>query len=120
MARYIRLAGLARGHRRRSSLANTQRSEDNIWVAAGDPISDDLWDGVCLSRICPSGITWAHNTGWYWHAYNSAGASNSNVWGIFQGPAPHFAGGQRSRNALVGMYGKPALERRLSTASIRT
>ena len=50
--------------------------------------------------------TWEPNTGWYWHAYNSAGASGSNMWGIFQGRASIHRGrlGQQS----VGMYGKPA------------
>ena len=33
------------------------------------------------------------NTGWYWHAYNSAGAPDSNVWGIFPGAATKLPGG---------------------------
>ena len=37
--------------------------------------------------------TWEPKTGWYWHAYNSAGASDSNVWGIFQGPASNYLNG---------------------------
>ena len=61
--------------------------------------------GTACTRIkLYAWYTWEHNTGYYWHAYNSAGASDSNMWGIFQGmPRVTRAAGPR-----VGMYGKPA------------
>ena len=53
---------------------------------------------------------WEPNAGWYYHAYNSAGNSNSNVWGIFQGPASSYerGGGGYGEPCGTGMYGKPA------------
>ena len=49
---------------------------------------------------------WTAVNPWYWHSYNSAGASNSNMWGVFQGPASHFAGGRDCVYALSA-YAKP-------------
>jgi hypothetical protein len=61
------------------------------------------WDGVWYPRLDPW-FSWMPYQGWYFHAYNSAGGSNSNVWGIFQGPASTYLNGGEAR---IGMYGKP-------------
>jgi hypothetical protein len=64
------------------------------------------FDGVWYPYLY-AWFTWEPNTGWYWHAYNSAGGSNSNVWGIFQGPASKWLGGAMAFQRF-GVYGKPA------------
>jgi hypothetical protein len=48
-------------------------------------------------------FTWEQDAGYYWHAYNSAGAANSNIWGIFQGPATRVKDGH-SLGTSVGAY----------------
>jgi hypothetical protein len=48
-------------------------------------------------------FTWGENTGYYWYAFNSAGAANSNIWGIFQGPTTRQHDGH-SLGTSVGMY----------------
>ena len=111
------------------SIAQGHHQDGTLYYANGDPADRDAevllsecghrtnqsyvqqlanmqmpaWDGVWWDAM-PQWFTWAHNTGWYWHAYNSAGASNSNVWGIFAGDATSYLG----TGHKVGMYGKPA------------
>ena len=52
-------------------------------------------------------FTWGNDSGYYWHAYNSAGGPNSNVWGIFQGRSGAVIGGVFMAGG-AGTYGKPS------------
>jgi hypothetical protein len=72
-----------------------------------DPQYQLAWDGVWYPHLY-RWYTWEPNTGWYWHAYNSAGGSGSNVWGIFQGPASQYLNGGETGHGGTGMYGTPA------------
>jgi hypothetical protein len=65
------------------------------------------WDGVWYPHLY-RWYTWEPNTGWYWHAYNSAGGSGSNVWGIFQGRSSFYLNSGETQGGGIGMYGKPA------------
>jgi hypothetical protein len=75
-------------------------TRNNADYATGTP-----WDGVLYLHLY-NWFTWEPNTGWYWHAYNSAGVAGSNVWGIFAGHASFVEGGYSGQN--LGAYGKPA------------
>ena len=81
-------------------LSASGRRDNSSWSALTP------WNGVQYASVY-NWYTWAPNSGYYYHVYNSAGASNSNMWGIFQGPASKFAGGEMA-SRYVGMYGMPA------------
>jgi hypothetical protein len=85
------------------NLSDAGVRNNNDWTWKISP-----WDGVYYRRM-QRWYTWESDCGWYWHAYNSAGAAGSNVWGIFQGPASKYVnGGEHYYYAGISMYGKPA------------
>jgi hypothetical protein len=65
------------------------------------------WDGVWYPHLY-HWFTWEGNCGAYWHAYNSAGESGSNMWGITQGRSGSYLNGGAGFSGGIGIYGHPA------------
>lgn len=92
-----------------TSIDNGRRADGSIYPMAHDRNNEDAFVSLPLrsspanpfGRYLPRWDPWVDDNGWYWQFYQKSGSANSNLLGLFAGPAGRAVGAQYSGAQII-------------------